>query len=103
MYNILMTIFCHYNICLNLGAFDVVIKPIWYSETECFRQTVFLNVKLVFIKHVSRYIAHYNIKDSLGLHSFPSSLAKGFAHGPLSLRPWQIELKFRIHALSITI
>ena len=70
MYNILMTIFCHYNICLNLGAFDVVIKPIWYSETECFRQTVFLNVKLVFIKHVSRYIAHYNIKDSLGLHSF---------------------------------
>ena len=32
-----------------------------------------------------------------------SSLAKGFAHGPLSLHPWQIELEFRIHALSISI
>ena len=69
MYNILMTIFCHYNICLNLGAFDVVIKPIWYSETECFRQTVFLNVKLVFIKHVSRYIAHYIILKILWVYT----------------------------------
>ena len=28
----------------------------------------------------------------------PSSLAKGFAHGPLSLHPWQIELDFVISA-----
>ena len=28
----------------------------------------------------------------------PSSLAKGFAHGPLSLHPWQIELDFVIPA-----
>ena len=27
-----------------------------------------------------------------------SSLAKGFAHGPLSLHPWQIELDFVISA-----
>ena len=27
-----------------------------------------------------------------------SSLAKGFAHGPLSLYPWQIELDFLIPA-----
>ena len=27
-----------------------------------------------------------------------SSLAKGFAHGPLSLHPWQIELEFVIPA-----
>ena len=27
-----------------------------------------------------------------------SSLAKGFAHGPLSLHPWQIELDFVITA-----
>ena len=27
-----------------------------------------------------------------------SSLAKGFAHGPLSLHPWQIELDFVIPA-----
>ena len=33
----------------------------------------------------------------------PSSLAKGFAHGPFSLHPWQIELEFRIHVLSIFI
>ena len=33
----------------------------------------------------------------------PSSSVKGFAHGPLSLHPWQIELEFRIHALSISI
>ena len=28
----------------------------------------------------------------------PSSLAKSFAHGPLSLHPWQIELDFVISA-----
>ena len=28
----------------------------------------------------------------------PSSLAKGFAHGPLCLHPWQIELEFVIPA-----
>ena len=33
----------------------------------------------------------------------PSSLAKSFAHGPFSLHPWQIELDFWIHALSISI
>ena len=32
-----------------------------------------------------------------------SSLVKGFAHGPLSLHPWQIELEFRIHALLVSI
>ena len=32
-----------------------------------------------------------------------SSLAKGFAYGPLSLEYWQIKLEFRIHALSISI
>ena len=30
--------------------------------------------------------------------SIGSSLAKGFAHGPLSLHPWQIELDFVISA-----
>ena len=30
-------------------------------------------------------------------------IAKGFAHGPFSLHPWQIELEFRIHVLSIFI
>ena len=38
------------------------------------------------------------------IHQFPevgertSSLAKGFAQGPLSLHPWQIELEFVIPA-----
>ena len=30
------------------------------------------------------------------IYIFSSSLAKGFAHGPLSLHPWQIELDFAI-------
>ena len=32
----------------------------------------------------------------VGLRGQTSSLAKGFAHGPLSLHPWQIELDFVI-------
>ena len=37
--------------------------------------------------------SHFNDKQ---INS--SSLAKGFAHGPLSLHPWQIELDFVIPA-----
>ena len=36
------------------------------------------------------------------LHLTSISLAKGFAHGLLSLHPRQSELEFRIHALSIS-
>ena len=34
----------------------------------------------------------------MGVVCLASSLAKGFAHGPLSLHPWQIELDFVIPA-----
>ena len=34
----------------------------------------------------------------MSVYHFTSSLAKGVAHGPLSLRPWQIELDFVIPA-----
>ena len=34
----------------------------------------------------------------LGVEKKTSSLAKGFAHGPLSLHPWQIALYFVISA-----
>ena len=36
-------------------------------------------------------------------HSTLVIFAKGFAQGPLSLHPWQIELEFWIHALTISI
>ena len=34
----------------------------------------------------------------MSVYIYTSSLAKGFAHGPLSLHPWQIELEFVIPA-----
>ena len=34
----------------------------------------------------------------MSVYHLTSSLAKGFAHGPLSLHPWQIELDFVIPA-----
>ena len=37
-------------------------------------------------------------KDILCAHKITSSLAKGFAHGPLSLHPWQTEQDFVIPA-----
>ena len=52
-------------------------------------------------KHLNMHILEI-IKIPV-LYTTPSSLAKGFVQGPLSLHPWQIELEFRIHALSISI
>ena len=50
----------------------------------------------------NRRLSHFQtLSPIVGVYS--SSLAKGFAHGPLSLHPWQIELEFWIHALSISI
>ena len=56
----------------------------------------FLNFRWILNKMVSKTFVFFVIFYWVPIIS--SSLTKGFAHGPLSLHPWQIELEFRIHA-----
>ena len=61
-------------------------------------------LKLIYVRRRPPYVICWWTKttvgqsDLLNVASISSSLAKGFAHGPLSLHPWHIELDFVIHA-----
>ena len=84
-----------YTVCLTLFFF----RCFWHlccSVNFLLRSRSMYSIKDLFNNSFMFFRARQIVSpDARGVRS---SLAKGFAHGPLSLHPWQIELDFVITA-----